>query len=333
MKVEPSIRKKAVFFLITGLIAFLTLTITKASSKEDFSFSEKNEEEVSLFVETSKNFIREDTEINFVEDNSIVSVASPLIYTNITSLGSFLDSEEEKKQIKEYIVEKEDTVASISEKFNISVNTILWANKLNNNSKLKEGQKLVILPITGLLHEVKKGDTTGEIAKKYKAKIEEIVSFNELEDEGSIFIGDILIVPNGQMPVVVPKIVTPSVSGFIVPAKGTITQRLHFYNAVDIANSCGTPIYASASGTIQLTGYHNIGGNYVRIIHPSGVVTYYGHLSRISVSKNQKVSQGQIIGYMGNTGYTIGRTGCHIHFEVRGATNPFGQYKLGHIFR
>jgi murein DD-endopeptidase MepM/ murein hydrolase activator NlpD len=58
-----------------------------------------------------------------------------------------------------------------------------------------------------------------------------------------------------------------------------------------------------------------------------GISTFYGHLSAINVKVGQDVSQGQIIGYVGHTGYTIpaGPAGCHVHFEVRGARNPFAK--------
>ncbi|MBU0476443.1 M23 family metallopeptidase, partial [Patescibacteria group bacterium] len=63
------------------------------------------------------------------------------------------------------------------------------------------------------------------------------------------------------------------------------------------------------------------------IIHPNGVVTLYSHLQSISVKAGEKVSQGQGIGLIGHTGQTIpsGPQGCHLHFEVRGAENPFAK--------
>ena len=70
------------------------------------------------------------------------------------------------------------------------------------------------------------------------------------------------------------------------------------------------------------------------ILHPNGVVTYYGHLSKIIVSQGAKVYQGQIIGYMGYSGRTIpaGPAGCHLHFDVRFAQNPFSQFSKGTQF-
>jgi len=80
-------------------------------------------------------------------------------------LGNIVETGQ-KREIQEYVVEEGDTLFSISQKFGISLETILWANNLNKNSTLKPGQKLIILPVNGVLHEVKSGDTLSEIAKK-----------------------------------------------------------------------------------------------------------------------------------------------------------------------
>lgn len=262
--------------------------------------------------------------------------AIPLSFPRVQVLG--VQTGENKKEIISYQVQPGDSLTSIAQNFDISLDTILWANNLSKNSKLKEKQELIILPISGVYHIVKSGETIGSLAKKYQAEKDEIISFNETEQ---IIVGDILIIPNGKMPQ--NQTVTTTISsgsssqqqistGFIVPIKGYISQGLHWYNAVDIANSCGTPVYAAASGVIQQTGYGGITGNYVRISHPNGTVTFYGHLSKILVSTGQNVSQGSVIGNVGNTGYTIGATGCHLHFEVRGGTNPFANYKVGYRF-
>jgi len=99
---------------------------------------------------------------------------------------------------------------------------------------------------------------------------------------------------------------------------------LHNNNAVDIANSCGTPIYAAADGiviSINSGGGWNGGyGNSIKIQHPNGTTTLYAHLSSINITKGASVKQGDFIGKMGSTGKA---TGCHLHFEVNGAKNPF----------
>ena len=239
----------------------------------------------------------------------------------------------ERNGIVEYEVQAGDTVSSIAQKFNLSITTILWANDLSRRSVLRPGQKLIILPVDGVVHHVRKGDTLSGLAKLYKVKVDDILSYNDIEKDGKIYIGDVLIIPHVKKPVIrfASRVVKPLPdSYFICPITPPcrITQGLHWYNAIDFSHGrCGDPILAAASGVIQKTGYNKIAGNYVRILHPNGVVTFYGHMSKIIVSPGQSVSQGQVIGYMGHTGYTIprGARGCHLHFEVRGARNPFAR--------
>jgi len=208
---------------------------------------------------------------------------------------------------------------------------LLWANDLLKNSKLKIGQNLVILPVSGLVHIAKSGDTIGEISKTYKAKTEDIIAFNNLTNEGDIFIGDILVIPNGIMPTkLVPSLTQTQLadSFFIYPTEGRITQTLHWYNAIDIANKCGSPIYAAAAGTIKRTayGWNGGGGNLITILHSGGVVTYYGHLMSLFVKSGDQVNVGDRIGLMGQTGKS---TGCHLHFGVTGAKNPLTNSPVG----
>ena len=111
-----------------------------------------------------------------------------------------------------------------------------------------------------------------------------------------------------------------------MPTTGWNWGRLHNYNAVDIANACGTSIYAAAEGLVideKSFGWNGGYGHYVDIEHPNGVITRYAHTEKNSVSVGDYVAQGDVIAYIGNTGLTHGVTGCHLHFEVRGARNPF----------
>lgn len=132
----------------------------------------------------------------------------------------------------------------------------------------------------------------------------------------------------------------PSIDGyFIFPAAGFNQGRLHSYNAVDISagNNClygNIPVFAAASGLItssyptQSTArWANSGyGNNLTVLHPNGVTTRYAHLKSILVAAGQYVNQGSIIAFMGGYPRQPGSgnsTGCHLHFEVRGAKNPF----------
>ena len=103
------------------------------------------------------------------------------------------------------------------------------------------------------------------------------------------------------------------------------SQGLHFRNAVDLTiGQCGIPIYAAASGTVikaKTGGWNGGAGNNIAIAHMGGtIITHYYHLQTIYVAAGQEVKRGAVIGLMGSTGMS---TGCHLHFEVIGAVNPF----------
>lgn len=94
-----------------------------------------------------------------------------------------------------------------------------------------------------------------------------------------------------------------------------LLKTLKLHAGVDWAGPVGTPIMAAGNGTVEIAARHGGYGNYVRLRHANGYKTAYGHMLRFaeSVSKGSKVRQGQIIGYLGNTGMS---TGPHLHYEV-----------------
>ena len=334
-------------FIIFSVLPFLNSSpgVTGSSfySSEDLSFLAASPEILSgtpsrdHFLSSADEPLTETPNLLLVGKNSLRAATPPVTVSAqvLGVLAASSDFEGEGKAIREYIVESGDTLSSLAEQFNISLDTILWANDLTRKSSLKIGQKLVIPPVSGVIHHVKSGDTVSEIARIYKAKTSEVVAFNELSDENDIYTGDILVVPGGVIPSLSTKSAVPQtpVSSvyFIAPVKGKVSQGLHWYNAIDISNSCGTLVFAVAQGTVQRIAYGWNGGygNYLTILHPNGVVTLYAHLSEISVSSGTNVSQGTIIGRIGNTGRTVGASGCHVHFEVRGAQNPFTGYRIG----
>lgn len=88
-----------------------------------------------------------------------------------------------------------------------------------------------------------------------------------------------------------------------------------FHPGIDIANDFGTPIVATADGTVTDAGWNSGGyGNKVDIDHGNGIMTRYGHAQAVVVSVGQHVRRGQVIAYMGSTGFS---TGPHLHYEVR----------------
>jgi len=333
--------------ILFGLVAFSFYLFSIQIASFQLNLIEQAGEEGSqdLFLGPGQKFSFESPDFVLVEKNSLTSIAPP---TTITSkvLGALVggyETEDIKKIIVEYEVEEGDSLWQIAAKSDITLETLLWANNLNKNSIIKPGQKLIIPPVSGVIYHVKAGDTVSEIAQKYKAKAEEIISFNNLSGEADIFAGDILVLPNGVMPAPVatyaPQLVPLASSYFICPVAGgcRITQGLHWYNAVDFSNgNCGEPILAAAGGTVlkvKLTTSASRwafdgAGNHLTILHPNGVVTMYGHLTTSFVSPGDEVSQGQIIALMGGQPGTPGAglsTGCHLHFGVTGARNPFSK--------
>jgi murein DD-endopeptidase MepM/ murein hydrolase activator NlpD len=112
---------------------------------------------------------------------------------------------------------------------------------------------------------------------------------------------------------------TPSASGLIWPVNGPVTSpfgyrwgRLHA--GIDIGVPYGTPIHAAAAGRVVIAGWVGGYGNYTCIDHGGGLATCYGHQSSFAVGVGTSVGQGQVIGYVGNTGHSFG---AHLHFEVR----------------
>jgi murein DD-endopeptidase MepM/ murein hydrolase activator NlpD len=249
--------------------------------------------------------------------------------------------------ISVYEVKKGDTLPDIAKLFGVSKNTIMWANNLAS-SKVTQGQVLVILPITCIKHSVKKGDTIDSIAKKYKADSEEIAKYNGITEDTDLAVGDVVLVPEGELdveapaPVKKPKTITSKIKSivhtkildkytnnapdgyYMKPIPGAMrTQGIHGHNGIDLGASVGTTVLAAANGKVivaRSSGYNGGYGEMVIITHDNGTQTVYAHLSEVDVTPGQGVVQGEKIGESGNTGRS---TGPHLHFEVRGAINPF----------
>ena len=249
--------------------------------------------------------------------------------------------ERPRLEIFTYSVQPGDTVFGIAEQFGIKPETIMWANRNLelNPDMLRVGDKLTILPINGVYHEVKAGDTLEKVAKKYKAQSADIVTYelNNLEIANLVLqTGSFLVVPGGEKPPIVrkvnvyrgpiPKGAHKGTGSFVWPSSGQITQGFwNGHRAIDIGSWTGNPTVASDSGYVVYAGWDRTGyGNLVVIDHGNGFRTYYAHLSRIFVRQGDSIGQGQRIGSVGSTGNS---TGPHLHFEIRQngiLRNPIG---------
>ncbi len=249
-------------------------------------------------------------------------------------IGTQADIVEGKStQISLYVVRQGDSLSQIADMFGVSVNTIVWANAIKGS--IREGDELIILPISGVNHTVKKGDTIRSIATKYKADMDDINSYNSLKPGETLLVGSTLIIPDGEVqsaPLISTRATSalrgtggPAYKGYYMRPidGGSRSQGLHGYNAVDLAAPVFTPIHASADGMVIIarsSGYNGGYGSYVVISHGNGTQTLYAHMSKVYVSQGEYVSRGSSIGLVGNTGKS---TGPHVHFEIRGAANPF----------
>lgn len=239
----------------------------------------------------------------------------------------------------EYTVQDGDLLSFIASDYGVTQASIMWANGLKNADSLAPGQILRIPPITGVVHKAASGDSAISLAKKYGADAERIIAYNRLPKDGTIKTGDEIIIPDGKVAQV--AVVTSKASAgktvatfghlpnlgeyFMRPTTGRITQFVHGRNGVDVANQYGTPIYAAAGGVVAIAdavGYNGGYGQYIKLVHPNGTETLYGHASKLLVSTGQTVSKGQKIALMGSTGRS---TGNHLHFEVHGAKNPLSK--------
>lgn len=242
-------------------------------------------------------------------------------------------------QISLYTVRPGDTLDQVADMYDVTANTIRWANDIGAKEAIRPNQVLVILPVAGVKYTVKKGDTISKIAKAYGADIDETANFNNVSAGEILAVGTTIIIPDAEGSIgpghittsiavntkkPTAKTPTTNSSGLSRPVIGGIrTQGIHGHNGVDIAASLNTPILAAAAGDVIISkpnGWNGGYGTYVVIKHANGSQTLYGHLNQTLVSQGDKVTKGQTIGKMGSTGQS---TGVHLHFEVRGGRNPF----------
>lgn len=263
------------------------------------------------------------------------TVFSGAVFARATPLSSV----SVREGLVRYTVRRGDTIPSIATRFRISQDTLRWANG-GLRRPLSLGEELTILPVTGVLHDIVAGDTLETIAGLYGISEASIASYNPRlgdmlqKQKGSV------IVPNGKQKknaVLLARTTTaqlPDVKGyFSLPLVGWNFGKLHDENAVDIGNRCGLPVTAAADGLVipdasygdGSSGWNGGYGIFVLVEHPNGTQTRYAHLREAAAHVGDIVSRSTVIGYVGQTGNSHGPEGCHLHFEVLGAKNPFAK--------
>lgn len=289
-------------------------------------------------------------DVQIVDDTALVPAEGPS--------GTIADIEKPKNgTISMYIVREGDTVSGIAKMFGVTTGTVLASNDIPKGGALKVGQKLIILPVTGIPYTVKTGDTLASVAKKYGGDPDEIASYNELAD-GSLTVGSEIIIPNGEIPAPTQStspsqtsrntpaptrtrgVVGPSsifannpkepahnigevgtlnqVSYYIAPVAHYVrTQGIHGYNGVDLAAPVGTPLVASAAGDVVIAKDGGWNGGY-----GSYVVIQHDNGSQTLYGHMSEVDvyDGEHVQQgqvIGEIGSTGKSTGAHVHFEIR----------------
>jgi len=225
-----------------------------------------------------------------------------------------------------YTVKKGDTIASIAKDYNGDVDDIKSYNNISSDSQLAVGSSVIIpngevsAPVGTVATKSTKTNNSSSSSSSAKSSPSSSSSSSSAAPIAKSMIGGA-----HAAPIPAASSASGDTSGYYMrPLKGGVkTQGIHGYNAVDIGTPVGTTIYAAASGNVIVSkdsGWNGGYGNYVVISHPNGTQTLYAHLTSTIVVAGQHVVQGQVIGYSGSTGDS---TGPHLHFEVRGAVNPF----------
>lgn len=281
--------------------------------------------------------------IEKVENENSIDFSSQEPYFYSFENPIYLPSEKESEF---YIVKQGDTISQIAQMYGVSVKTVFWANKLQEENTIKPGDKLEIPPVTGVIHQVKNGETINSIAVKYKVDQVKILAYNDLKETDNLKTDQKLVIPDAE--ILFPekkksiekkqgqanalKKLNNSLAfssdsnkqGFVWPTSGRKINQYYKWRhqAIDIEGNYSSPIFASDEGTVVYSGWKTGYGNTVFIRHSNGFETRYGHASELFVTTGQQVSKGQRIATVGSTGWS---TGTHLHFEIRknnGCLNP-----------
>jgi len=345
-----------------GVVVFLVLGVAFQAAGDVVSFDAffaSQNEDAEVFV------VAERPTISPAAVSVVLAVGGPVQpqdedWTNVVlPLDGVLDAypspspvdagRRSSRAASEYVVKTGDTLSEVASQYGVSMSSVVWANShLKNFDFLRPGDVLRIPPADGVLYQVKQGETLAALAKKFNADSEKVIQFNGLPADGTLAMGDEIFFVGGEVPpppappaAARPRVVGGALSASAPPSNGYYglptspgyrrsrgITSYHF--GVDMANNCGTPIFASADGVVTRAEYGWNGGfgNVIVISHPNGTETLYAHLLQIYVTKGQQVGKGNVIAQMGGSrslqGAQAGRsTGCHVHFEVHGDRNPF----------
>jgi murein DD-endopeptidase MepM/ murein hydrolase activator NlpD len=234
------------------------------------------------------------------------------------------------RPVQEVTMHEGDTLATMANYYDVSVEAIAFANGLNDPRALRLGQTLVIPPAEGALYTVKEGDSVDTIASRFKVDPSVILTFNRCYFEPEhCAAGQKVFVRGAELPALLeperpardvfaaaPQFAQQPRNGRLSwPVGGVITQNFWWgHTGTDVAAPYGTGLGASDDGVVTATGWVAVGGLRVCVQHAGDLTVCYYHTSFVYVSVGQQVTRGQIIAAIGLSGVT---TGAHVHWECK----------------
>jgi murein DD-endopeptidase MepM/ murein hydrolase activator NlpD len=237
-----------------------------------------------------------------------------------------------------YIVAKGDTLESIGREFNLPWRYVIWSNPVLRRMPLTVGWPIKLPPVPGVVVEVKSGDTPASLATFYGVDVSTLLGFNGLRGP-QLTPGTVLVIPVDPAkgpnlstgapadPIDPGQFLCPTPGGHNIQGFGPTTFALepsfdgylHFHKGIDLVAGYGSPIVAAAGGKVTATGYLGAFGLRVEVTDSFGLVEIYAHESQTAVTVGQEVQQGEKVGYVGDTGLSIG---THLHFQLEIAGVP-----------
>ncbi|MCP4132655.1 MAG: M23 family metallopeptidase [bacterium] len=219
--------------------------------------------------------------------------------------------------IRTHVIQKGETLSEIAKKYAVSMDTICGSNNLTSYDLIREGARMEIPNMDGILYTMKKGNNLASIAKKYRIPIKKILSKNTIKNADFLPVGKKIFIPDARPQNIFPGYLWPVRSKVITCGYGWRRNPFNrgskeFHQGMDI-RARYERVRSTKYGKITFTGWLGGYGKTIVIAHPGGCKTLYAHLSRIFVKRGQYVKQGQYIGKSGNTGRS---TGAHLHFEI-----------------
>lgn len=229
----------------------------------------------------------------------------------------------ERVQVLRHEVRPGESIWRLAKKYNVSITTIVNANKIKEKTVILPGDTLRIPDRTGVFHKTARKESLAELARRYKVSPETVKRANGIA--GNLLPPGKEVFLPGAKPLPEIQYVKQKVFAWPIRAKNRLTSgfgwRVHpisgsraFHTGIDIGAARGTPILAAADGVVVYSGDGGSYGNMVILRHKNGLYTVYGHASKLVAKKGKYVKRGQKIALVGSTGAS---TGPHLHFEVK----------------